>query len=75
MKEREGQALSPPLLPPTIEDGRAASQVIVLMKHLAIFFLFPSKKFLSISFQIQQLETFPQKQKEQRQKQLYVSFF
>jgi hypothetical protein len=41
---------------------------------LAIFFLFPSKKFLPISFKIQLLETSPQKQKEQRQKQLDVSF-
>jgi hypothetical protein len=37
---------------------------------LAIFFLFPSKEFLPISFKAQLLETSPQKQKEQRQKQL-----
>jgi hypothetical protein len=37
---------------------------------LAIFFLFPSKEFLPISFKIQLLETSPQIQKEQRQKQL-----
>ncbi len=37
---------------------------------MAIFFLFPSKEFLSISFKIPLLETSPQKQKEQRQKQL-----
>jgi hypothetical protein len=37
---------------------------------LAIFFLHPSKEFLPISFKIQLLETSPQKQKEQRQKQL-----
>jgi hypothetical protein len=37
---------------------------------LAIFFLCPSKQFLPISFQIQLLEYFPQKQKEQRHKQL-----
>jgi hypothetical protein len=42
---------------------------------LAIFFLFSSKKFLPILFKIQLLETSPQKQKEQRQKQLDVSFF
>jgi hypothetical protein len=35
----------------TIEEGRAVS------KHLAIFFPFPSKKFLPTSFQIQLLET------------------
>jgi hypothetical protein len=44
---------------------------------MAIFFLFPIKKFLPISFQIQLLETSPQKQTEQRQKKLHVdvSFF
>ncbi len=31
-------------------------QVKVLLKHLAIFFLCPSKQFLPISFQIQLLE-------------------
>jgi hypothetical protein len=41
---------------------------------LAIFFLLSSKKFLPISFKTQLLETSPQKQKEQRQKQLDVSF-
>jgi hypothetical protein len=41
---------------------------------MAIFFLFPSKKFLPVSFKIQLLETSPQKQKEQRQKQLDVFF-
>ncbi len=51
-------------------------QVKVLITNLAIFFLFPSKKYLPISFKIQLLVTFPQKQKEQRQKkQLDVSFF
>ncbi len=50
-------------------------QVKALIKHLAIFFLLPSMKFLPISFKIQLLETSPQKQKEQRQKQLDVSFF
>jgi hypothetical protein len=35
-----------------------------------MFFLFPSKEFLLISFKIQLLETSPQKQKEHRQKQL-----
>jgi hypothetical protein len=44
-------------------------------KHSNIFFLLPSKEFLSISFKIQLLETSPQKQKEQRQKQLDVCFF
>jgi hypothetical protein len=38
---------------------------------LAIFFLFPSKKFLPISFKIQLLET-SLKTEEQRQKQLDV---
>jgi hypothetical protein len=37
---------------------------------LAIFFLFASKEILPISFKIQLLETFPQKQKDQGQKQL-----
>ncbi len=37
---------------------------------MAFFFLFPSKEFLPLSFKIQLLETSPQKQKEQRQKQL-----
>jgi hypothetical protein len=49
-------------------------QVNVLSKHLAIFFLFPSKKFLPISSKIQLLEISPQIQKEQRQKQLNVFF-
>ncbi len=47
-------------------------QVKVLIKNLAIFFLCPSKQystFLSILFQIQLLEYFPQKQKEQGHKQ------
>ncbi len=42
---------------------------------MATFTLFPSKKFLSIPFKIQLLETSPQKQKEQRQNQPDVSFF
>jgi hypothetical protein len=42
----------------------------VLIKILAVFFLCPSKQFSPISFQIQLLEYFPQKQKEQRHKQL-----
>jgi hypothetical protein len=37
---------------------------------LAIFFLFPSKEFLPISFKIQLLETSPEKEKDQREKQL-----
>jgi hypothetical protein len=41
---------------------------------LAVYFPFLSKKFLPISFKIQLLETSPQKQKEQRQKQQDVSF-
>ncbi len=53
-----------------IEEGREAITVKVLIKNLAIFFLRPSKQFLPISFQIQLLEYFPQKQKEQRHKQL-----
>jgi hypothetical protein len=44
-------------------------QAKVLIKNLAIFFLCPSKQFLPISFQIQLLEYFPHKQKEQRRKQ------
>ncbi len=44
-------------------------QVKVLIKNLAIFFLFPSREFLPISFKIPLLETSPQKQKEQKQKQ------
>jgi hypothetical protein len=59
----------------TALPSRPMSHVKVLIKHLAIFFLFPSKKFLSISFKIQLLETSPQKQNEQRQKQQDVSFF
>jgi hypothetical protein len=58
-----------------IEEGTVERQVKVLIKYLAIFFLFPSKKFLPISFKIQLLETSPQKQKEQRQRQLDVSFY
>ena len=59
-----------------MEDAqrKVERQVKVLIKHLAIFFLLPSKKFLPISFKIQLLETSPPKQKEQRQKQLDVSF-
>jgi hypothetical protein len=53
---------------PTVEEGRAASKSLI--ENLAIFFLFPSKEFLPISFKIQLLETSPQKQKEQRQMQL-----
>jgi hypothetical protein len=46
-----------------IEEGRA--QVKILIEHLAIFFIFLSKKLLPISFKFQLLETSPQKQKEQ----------
>ncbi len=42
----------------------------VLIKNLAVFFLFPSKEFLPISFKIHLLESSPQNQKEQRQKQI-----
>jgi hypothetical protein len=52
-----------------IEEGRAASK----SKNLAILFLCPSKQFLPISFQIQLLEYFPHKQKEQRHRQLGYS--
>jgi hypothetical protein len=45
-------------------------QVKVLNKNLPIFFPCLIKQFLPISFQIQPLEYFPQKQKEQRHKQL-----
>jgi hypothetical protein len=38
-------------------------KIKVLIKYLAIFFLFPSKEFLPISFKVQLLETSPQKQK------------
>ncbi len=52
-----------------IEEG-IERHVKVLIKNLTIFFLFPSKEFLPISFKIQLLETSPLKQKEQRQKVL-----
>jgi hypothetical protein len=48
----------------TIEEGRAASWLF------GYFLSIPSKEFLPIPFKIQLLETSPQKQKEQRQKQL-----
>jgi hypothetical protein len=51
-----------------IEEGRAASKSP--NTNLAIFFLCLGKQFLPISFQIQLLEYFPQKQKEQRHTQL-----
>ncbi len=51
-----------------IEEGRAATKS--LHKNLAILFQCPSKQFLPISFQIRLMEYFPQKQKEQRHKQL-----
>jgi hypothetical protein len=41
---------------------------------VAVFFLFLSKKFLPISFKLPLLETSPQKQMEQRQMKLDVSF-
>jgi hypothetical protein len=39
-----------------MEEG-VERQVKVLIKNLAVFFLFPSKDFLPISFKIQLLET------------------
>jgi hypothetical protein len=39
---------------------KVEQQVKVLIKHLTVFFLLPSKKFLQISFKIQLLETSPQ---------------
>jgi hypothetical protein len=42
-----------------IEKGTVERQVKVLIKHLALSFLFSSKKFLPISFKIQLLETSP----------------
>ncbi len=53
-----------------IEEGTVERKVKVLIKNLAIFFLFPSKEFLPIPFKVQLLETSPQKQKEQTKKQL-----
>jgi hypothetical protein len=56
----------------TIEEGRAASK-----SHHSTFGYFLSisqQDFLLISFKIHLLESSPQKQKEQRQKQLDVSF-
>jgi hypothetical protein len=52
-----------------IEEG-IERQVKVLIKNLAIFFPCPRKQFLPISFQIQLLEYFSQKQKKQSYKQL-----
>ncbi len=46
----------------SIEEVRAR-QAKVLIKNVAVFFLFPSKEFLPISFKFQLLETSPQKQK------------
>jgi hypothetical protein len=57
-KEMKGQS---------IEEGGAA-KIKARIKNFATFFLCPSKQFLSISFQIQLLEYFPQKQKEPRHK-------
>jgi hypothetical protein len=51
-----------------IEEGRATRKILI--KNLAIFFLCYSKQFLPISFQIQLLEYFPPKKKEERHKQL-----
>ncbi len=56
-----------------VSERKVEQQVKVLIKNLinlAIFVLYSGKQFLPISFQIQLLECFPQKQKEQRQKQL-----
>jgi hypothetical protein len=52
----------------SIEEG-IERQEKVLIKHLAILFLLPSKKFLPISLKIQLLETSPQKQKQKEQRQ------
>ncbi len=52
-----------------IEEGRTASKSPHL-KFGYIFFLCSGKQFLPVSFQIQLEEYFPQKQKEQRHKQL-----
>ena len=59
---------------PSHPQRKVERQAKVLIKHLAIFFLLPSKKFLPISFKIQLLETSPQKQKEKRQKQVDTLF-
>ncbi len=48
--------------------NRLKNERQVKIKNLAIFFLSPSNQFLPISFQIQLLEYFPPKQKEQRHK-------
>jgi hypothetical protein len=50
-------------------ESKVEHQVKVLIKNLAIFFLFPSKQFLLISFKIQLLETSSLNQKERRKKQ------
>ncbi len=58
--------ITPPSWPASslvMEEGRAARKVLI--QNLSVFFLFPSKEFLQISFKIQLLETSPQKQKEQ----------
>ncbi len=49
-------------------------QIKDLIKHLAFFFLLPSKKFLPITFKFGCWKPLSQKQMEQRQRQLDVSF-
>ncbi len=51
-----------------LTGGGAGNRVGVELNHSTA--RKPSKQFMPISFQIQLLEYFPQKQKEQRQKQL-----
>ncbi len=58
------------ILAASTTQRKVEQQVKVLIKNLAIFFLFPSKKFLPISFQNSAVGNFSHKQKEQRQKQL-----
>ncbi len=50
-------------------------QVKVLIEHLAIFFLLPTKKFLPISFKIQLLEISPQKTEGTKTKAARCLFF
>jgi hypothetical protein len=55
-----------------IEEGRAANKSLI--KKFGYFLLCPSKQFLPISFEIQLLEYFSQKQKEQRHKHWQVGY-
>jgi hypothetical protein len=56
-----------------ILQRKVERQVKVLIKNLAIFFLFPSKKFLPFKFQL--LKISPQKEEEQNQEQLDAEKF